>query len=73
MTASVTRSAFGPSGQPNIGGSQSRRASGLGKQKTTHLRKAFEEVARSWFALAEQAEWLDRHHTTRASDTRTDE
>ncbi len=26
------------------------------------LREAFGQVAADWFALAEQAEWLDRHY-----------
>jgi hypothetical protein len=26
-----------------------------------NVRLAFEEVARGWFALAEQVAWLDRH------------
>jgi hypothetical protein len=34
-----------------------------GQAKDPHLREGFEEVARNWLALAEQAEWLDRHHT----------
>jgi hypothetical protein len=29
------------------------------------LREALGEVARDWFALAEQAEWLESHHKSR--------
>ena len=32
------------------------------------LKEAFKDVARGWFAVAEQAEWLDRRHNRSPDD-----
>jgi hypothetical protein len=36
------------------------------------LREAFGEVARDWFALAEQAEWLESHYKSKANEAAGD-
>jgi hypothetical protein len=34
------------------------------------LREAFGEVAREWFALAEQVQWLDQHYEEHARNSK---
>jgi hypothetical protein len=35
-----------------------------------HVKTAFEEVARGWLLLAEQAEWIERQEETREGEAR---
>jgi hypothetical protein len=32
------------------------------------IRDAYEDVAEGWFVLAEQMDWLDRHHDDQQAD-----
>lgn len=66
MKTRITRNRFDVGDQMHSRADQYRRRGIHAKQRAAqasepNIRQAFEDVAGDWFALAEQAEWLERH------------